>query len=163
MYIINSAPGVGKSTLLKSLHSMLPDGFAILDGDDLGRVTPYRNDTNWLNAIQDNLVGCCVNFRSYGYTRCIAGFVFPAEERLNRITGMLIGEGFKVMHILLDCGEAEIERRITQRNTSRIINVQQAQALSHQMKQLAADCRIDTTDISSQEVANAVYASVTGG
>lgn len=38
LYIINSAPGIGKSTLLQNLHMGLPEGFAILDGDEVGRV-----------------------------------------------------------------------------------------------------------------------------
>ena len=60
-YIINSAPGIGKSTLMKNLHARLPDGFALIDGDDVGKITPYQNNINWLNVIQDNITDCCFN------------------------------------------------------------------------------------------------------
>ncbi|MCL2320946.1 MAG: hypothetical protein FWC47_02440 [Oscillospiraceae bacterium] len=43
VYIVNSAPGVGKTTLMKKLHTKLPDGFALIDGDDVGKITPYEN------------------------------------------------------------------------------------------------------------------------
>ena len=63
VFIINSAPGIGKSTLLSKLHISLPNDFAILDGDDVGRVTPYTNSIEWLNLIQDNMISCCNNFK----------------------------------------------------------------------------------------------------
>ena len=43
-YIINSAPEVGKTTLLNNLHAILPDVFALLDGYNLGKTTPYENE-----------------------------------------------------------------------------------------------------------------------
>lgn len=66
VFIINSAPGVGKSTLLKELQDKLHNGFALLDGDDIGRTVPLENTNEWLNLIQDNMVSCCINFRKYG-------------------------------------------------------------------------------------------------
>jgi hypothetical protein len=152
-YIINSAPGVGKSTLLKNLHLRLPDGFAIIDGDDVGRVLPYQNDINWLNLIQDNIAACCSNYISYGFPNCIISFVFPVEERLKRITELLHARGFEVIHILIDCEEEEMVRRITDRNTSRMISLEKARQLNRQMKALSADFRVDTTKINPDQVA----------
>ncbi|MCL2299258.1 MAG: ATP-binding protein [Firmicutes bacterium] len=163
VYIINSAPGVGKSTLLKKLHDRLPNGFAVIDGDDVGRITPYQNNANWLNAMQDNLVDCCSNFRNYGFSRCVVAFVFPNAERLSRLTDMLAGRGFHTSHILLICSEDEIERRLTQRNTSKIINVNQAKALNRQIQSLNADIRADTTEITADEVADLVNHYIMGG
>ena len=161
-YIVNSAPGVGKSTLLRNLHLTLPDGFAVIDGDDVGRIIPYQNNLTWLNLIQDNIIDCCANFKRYGFNRCLISFVFPVEERLCRLTDGLIDNGFRVTHIMLECGEAELARRITLRNTSRIVNVEQAQTLSRQMRSLAADCRIDTTEITPDKVAELVLAYIRG-
>lgn len=86
---INTAPGISKSTLLSKLHALLPDNFAILDGDDLGRVTTYKNSIEWLNLIQDNMVSYCNNFRAYGKTNVILSFAFPSEERINRLRDRL--------------------------------------------------------------------------
>ena len=162
LYIINSAPGIGKSTLLQNLHMGLPEGFAILDGDDVGRVIPYQNNLTWLNLIQDNITDCCMNFRKSGFNRCVIGFVFPSEERLEHLRDLLASKGFHVTHILLECSEYEIERRITQRNTSRVINVEQAKTLSRQMKNLSADYRIDTTEIMPDQVLTLVLEYITG-
>ncbi len=112
LYIINSAPGIGKSTLLQNLHMGLPEGFASLDGDDVGRVIPYQNNLTWLNLIQDNIADCCINFRKSGFNRCVISFVFPSEERLEHLRDLLTGKGFHVTHMLLECSEDEIERRI---------------------------------------------------
>ncbi len=155
-YIINSAPGVGKSTLLKNLHLGLPDGFAIIDGDDVGRVLPYQNDINWLNLIQDNIASCCSNYKNYGYGNCIISFVFPVEERLRRITDLLTAHGFAVVHILIDCEENEMVRRITERNASRMISVDKAKVLNQQMKALPADFKVDTTHILPDQVSDLV-------
>lgn len=162
LYIINSAPGIGKSTLLQNLHMGLPEGFAILDGDDVGRVIPYRNNLTWLNLIQDNIADCCMNFKKSGFNRCVISFVFPSEERLEHLRDLLTGKGFHVTHILLECSEDEIERRITKRNTSRVINVEQAKTLSRQMKNLSADYRIDTTEIMPDQVLTLVLECITG-
>jgi hypothetical protein len=40
VFIINSAPGVGKTSLMNNLQSRLKRDYAFLDGDDLGRVIP---------------------------------------------------------------------------------------------------------------------------
>ncbi len=161
-YIINSAPGVGKSTLLKNLHLRLPDGFAIIDGDDVGRVIPYQNNINWLNLIQDNIADCCSNYRSYGFGNCIISFVFPGEERLRRITELLNARGFEVIHILIDCEEDEMVRRITERNTSKMISVEKAKLLNQKMKILSADFRVDTTNTSADKVAELVTRYIYG-
>lgn len=155
-YIINSSPGVGKSTLLKNLHLRLPDGFSIIDGDDVGRIVPYMNDINWLNLIQDNIADCCLNYKKYGFKNCIIGFVFPSNERINRITNLLSDRGFQVKHIIIECDENEIERRIIQRNTSRIISVENAKILSRNMKTLSADFKVDTTSIDANRVADII-------
>lgn len=156
VYIINSAPGVGKSTLLNNLHFRLSNGFAIIDGDDVGRIMPYQSDINWLNLIQDNIADCCFNYKKYGFVNCIISFVFPTEERLERITNLLSARGFEVKHIIIACDDNEMERRITQRNTSRIINVEKAKKLNQQMKILFADFKVDTTYIEADSVAGII-------
>jgi len=153
-YIINAAPGAGKSTLLKNLHKILPDGFALLDGDDVGRVTPFQKNIDWLNVVQDNLASCCANFRRYGFTNCVIGFVFPDESRLERMKNLLRANGFKaVCHSILDCGDGELRERISRRNTSKMINIERAVELNGELKHLVADFRIDTTDLTADDVA----------
>ena len=151
-FIINSAPGVGKSTLLAKLHSLLPNDFALLDGDDVGRVVPYENNINWLNVIQDNIADCCQNYKKYGFNNCVIGLVFPVRERINRITNLLNERGFDVRHIILNCDNDIVYKRIVQRNTSKMINTEQAINLNQEIELLNCDIRIDTTSINADEV-----------
>jgi len=160
-YIINSAPGIGKTTLLRNLHSKLPGGFALIDGDDVGRITPYENNINWLNVMQDNIADCCDNFKRYGFSRCVIGFVFPAEERLERIKRLLISRGFKIKHIILECDEHEMRVRIERRNTSKLINPDRAAELNNEIKTLSADFRVDTTHIGAETVSDKVIEFIT--
>ncbi len=154
--IINSAPGVGKSTVLKYLYSKLPEGYAIIDGDDVGRIIPYQNNSNWINVIQDNIADCCVNFKKYGHFNCVISFIFPGEERLNHMSDLLKARGFEVSHILLECDEHEIERRIKLRDTSKTINIQNAKKLNQEMKELIVDFSVDTTRVGADKVADII-------
>jgi len=162
-YIINSAPGIGKSTLIKNLHTRLPNGFALIDGDDVGRISPYENSIKWLNVMQDNIADCCANFKLYGFDNCVVTFVFPVKERLERMKGLLTVKGFETLHVILECDEDEMCRRITQRNTSKLINTEKAKELNKALKILNADFRIDTTYTNAEDVANKVLEYIAGG
>ena len=162
-YIINAAPGVGKTTLMKNLHARLQGSFALIDGDDVGKVVPYGNSLNWLNMMQDNIADCCANFMRYGYTHCVISFVFPSEDRLNRIKGLLFARGFDTVHIILDCEDDEICRRIVQRNTSKLINPEQTKIINQDLKKLTAALRVDTTAMVPEAVVTTVIEYITGG
>ena len=55
--LINAVPGTGKSTLLANLHmhndSVLPAGYAFLDGDDLGRCSRQIDSEEWWTLVHD--------------------------------------------------------------------------------------------------------------
>ncbi len=156
VFIINSAPGVGKSTLLKGLQDKLHNGFALLDGDDIGRIVPLENTNDWLNLIQDNMVSCCINFRKYDKRNIVLGFVFPSEERIQRLKGLLQNEGFDVRHITLFCQDNEVERRIKERNTSKLVGISKAIEHNQKIKEMKSDYQLDTTTLNKEEVSNSV-------
>ncbi len=160
VFMLNAAPGVGKSALLRDLSFLLPDGFALADGDDLGRTVPYRDTLPWLDLIQDNIVSCCKNYGEYGCPYIIAGFVFPVRERLFRLQGLLEEQGFAVEHIVLTCAEPELRKRIRERNTSRLISPDRAVMLNNAISGLPADLQLDTTRLGIREVAESVCAYV---
>ncbi len=156
VFIINSAPGIGKSTLLSMLHNSLPKDFAILDGDDVGRVTPFQNSKEWLNLIQDNMVSCCSNFKGYGSENIILSFVFPSEERINRLKTKLYDAGFSSCHIKLTCNNERQKERILSRNSQKIISIEKAVLLNEQIKQIPSDFDIDTTFLTPGEISDRV-------
>lgn len=155
--IINSAPGVGKTTLLKLLEKKLPNGYALIDGDDVGRTVPLSLSVDWLNLIQDNIIACAKNFKAYGINTLIISFVFPAQERIERLTKLLKKEGISVYHITLICEPSVLKERIVKRNTTKIMNPERAIKCNDQIRELQSDFSIDTTYKSAEEIEDIVY------
>ncbi|MCK5129651.1 MAG: hypothetical protein KAQ68_07355 [Clostridiales bacterium] len=151
--ILNSAPGVGKSTLLKYMERNLPSSFALIDGDDVGRIVPLELSKDWLNLIQDNIVSCAINYMDFGIKYLIVAFVFPSKERVDRFINLLKNESIGVLCTCsLICNDTQLSWRIRDRNTSRIVNIERALEYNEAIKQLEADVTIDTTERTPQEV-----------
>jgi hypothetical protein len=126
--------------------------FAVIDGDDVGRIVPLVLSKEWLNLIQDNIVSCAKNYRDFGVEYLIIGFVFPSEERLERLTRLLAREGIEVVwRISLLCDDKVLEERINSRNTSRIMNVKRAIDCNHSIRSIKSDFTIDTTEKNPEE------------
>jgi broad-specificity NMP kinase len=142
--ILNSAPGVGKTTLLKQIEKARLKDFAILDGDDVGRLVPLSLSIEWLDLIQENIVSCAINYRDFGVDFLIVSFVFPSEGRSHRLTNLLACENIKIVSIIsLYCNEVELAKRIQKRNTSRIMNIEKAIQCNSQIKELKSDFLIN--------------------
>lgn len=153
--ILNSAPGVGKTTLLKQIEKVLQKDFAVLDGDDVGRLVPLSLSIEWLDLIQENIVSCAINYRDFGVKFLIVSFVFPSENRLHRLTNLLACQDIKILCIIaLYCNEVELEKRIQKRNTTRIMNIERAINCNRQIKQLKSDFLIDTTKKPPEAIAD---------
>ena len=158
--IINGAPGVGKSTLLKLLEDKLSKGYALVDGDDVGRTIPLDNSVEWLNLIQDNIVSCAKNFKKYKINTLIISFVFPSNERLQRLSNFLKNEECNVYHITLICDSKELEKRIKLRNTQKLISVSKALKLNDEIKRLNSYCSVNTTNKSPEKVVDIIYKEI---
>lgn len=153
-FILNSAPGVGKTSLINKLQTTINADFAFFDGDDVGRIVPYKLTKSWLNLIQDNLVCCAANCVKYNINNIIISFVFPSKELIERIRNKLIDYGFDVIHIALICEEEELLRRLKERNNQKILDIESGVKYNELIKELNTDFLIDTTRLSKKEVAN---------
>lgn len=154
--IINAAPGVGKSTLLQLLEDKLSEGYAVIDGDDVGRIIPLVNTVDWLNLMQDNIISCAKNYKKYNIKTLIISFVFPTKEQLQRLSNLLEDEGCFVYHITLICDLNELEKRIKIRNTQKLISIPRALELNNKIKELKSNYSVDTTNRSPEEVADTI-------
>lgn len=150
--IINGAPGVGKSSLLNLLQDNLESRYALIDGDDLARTVPLVNNTEWLNLMQDNIAACSENFKEYGTKNIIISFVFPTRERLNRLKNLLKSKNDNFLHIVLNCEDDALRKRIKIRDKQRLLNIEDALICNHKINELESDYFVDTTDISSKLV-----------
>ena len=153
--VINSAPGVGKTTLLKLLEDKLSNGYAVIDGDEVGRTIPKINSTDWLNLIQDNIVACAKNYKEYNTKALLVSFVFPTPERLQRLSNLLKDVG-RVYHLTLICDAGELEKRIRIRNTQKLISIPRAIELNADIERLASYYAVDTTKKTTEEIADIV-------
>lgn len=158
--IMNAAPGVGKTTILKLLENKLSNGFAIIDGDDVGRTIPLENTLDWLNLIQDNIVACAKNFKEHDIKTLIVSFVFPSKERLQRIVSLLEKEENNVYHIKLICEPEILKKRIKRRNNQKLLSIHRALECNAEIKKINADYCIDTTQKSPDQVMNIVVDGV---
>lgn len=154
--IINAAPGVGKSTLLKLLENNLPQGYAVVDGDDVGRTIPLVKTVDWLNLMQDNIVSCAKNYKRYNIKTLIISFVFPTKERLQRLSDLLKDEECFVYHITLTCDSNQLKKRIEIRNTQKLISISNALEMNNKIKELKSYYSLDTTNKFPEEVANLI-------
>ena len=154
--IINAAPGVGKSTLLKLLEERLSGGYAVVDGDDVGRTIPLVRSVDWLNLMQDNIVSCAKNYKKYNIKTLIIAFVFPTKERLQRLSNLLKDEKCLVYHITLICDPNELKKRIRIRNSQKLISIPRALEINNKIKELKSNYSVDTTNKSPDEVADVI-------
>jgi broad-specificity NMP kinase len=154
--IINSAPGVGKTTLLRLLENKLSEGYAMIDGDDVARTVPLVNSTAWLDLMQDNIAACAKNYHAYCIRTLLVSFVFPTWERLRRLAGLLEREGFAVFHLRLLCRADELEKRMRIRNTQRMVSRERALELNRQIEELSSEYAVDTTGKTVEQVAETV-------
>ncbi|MGC9384752.1 MAG: hypothetical protein ACP5D6_09155 [Kosmotogaceae bacterium] len=145
VFLLNSAPGVGKTSLINKLNTTIKEDFAFFDGDDVGRIVPYKLTKRWLNLIQDNLVCCAANCTKYNINNIVISFVFPTTERIERIRNKLIDHKFDVIHIALICEKEELLRRLRQRNSQKIVDIESGVKYNEMIKDLDADFLIDTT------------------
>lgn len=157
VFIINSAPGVGKTSLMNNLQSRLKKGYAFLDGDDLGRVIPHVLNTGWLNLIQDNIVSCIDNFDGYKIKNCIVSFVFPTKERLERLYGLLRKRNHEIYHIILFCEKNRLIERIKRRNSQKIIEIRDSPEYDSMIRELNCDYKFDTSDMNVHDLCDEVY------
>ena len=154
VFILNSAPGVGETSLINKLNTTIKEDFAFFDGDDVGRIVPYQLNKKWLNLIQDNLVCCAANCTKYNINNIVISFVFPTTERVERIKNKLIDHGFDVIHIALTCEKEELLRRLRERNNQKIVDIESGVKYNEMIKDLDADFLINTTKLSKKKVAN---------
>jgi hypothetical protein len=122
----------------------------------VGRTIPLINSIKWLNLMQDNMVACAKNYKKFNIKTLLFSFVFPNQERFQRLANLLKQEGCSVYHITLICEPSDLEKRIKIRNTQKLISIQRAIQLNNEIKKLQSHYSINTTQKSPEEVADII-------
>jgi hypothetical protein len=119
VYIINGAPGIGKTTLLRTILGHLPADSAVLDGDDVARLQPCDASPRWVNLVQANLVACAANMQQAGVAHLLMGFVFPGEWAYQHLNALLGTAGLSPIWINLVADDACLLARHQARGETR--------------------------------------------
>jgi hypothetical protein len=161
--IITAAPGIGKTTIFPTLVAKLSEKCALLDGDDVSRLIPFRLTHEWLDLVQDNISACAENFAKCGIRYFITCFCLPTQERIDRLTGLLNDLGYRVHCIALIADDDILLDRNRQRGGCDVRDADEfAETLrcNKGIKELKNVTFIDTSDISvehiGQKVAHAI-------
>ncbi len=109
--LITGSPGIGKSTLLPLIADRLPEKNAFVDGDDVGRTRPLTRTIEKLNIMQDNICSCANNYAKWGAEYFLTAFVWPSQERIDRIVRLLHEAGHHVLVIALIADDEALVHR----------------------------------------------------
>jgi len=153
---INGTSFVGKSTLLKQLHTRLPGKCAVLDGDDVGRIFPYEISRQWLDLIQNNILSCALNFKAAGVDFFLFAFPFPAINSIDRLNAIFLSQGHAINWINLIASDSTLEARFRARGGTKPENLRRGLDMNRAITQLPGFFTMDTTGLTPDEVAEAV-------
>jgi len=157
--VITGAPGIGKTTLLPLVADALGDKGAFLDGDDVGHTRPLDRTKERLDVIQDNIGSCADNFSAWGARHFIAAYVFPSQERIDRIVTRLRDSGHRSVAVGLIAEEEVLIERHRSRPEDYGTDpecLRDAAGCNAGIRQLQGVHPIDTTSLSIDDVAKAV-------
>ena len=159
--VITGAPGVGKTALLPALADRLPEKSAFVDGDSVGRTRPLCRTLERLNLIQDNIVACAHNFATWGARYVVAAFVFPSQERVERIAGTLRDAGHRVWVVALVADDDVLLERFGGKDwyAGELDDPEYAAHLldlNSAVKQLGGVICIDTSSLSVEDAATTI-------
>ena len=157
--LITGAPAVGKTTLLPVLADVLPEKNAFLDGDAVGRTRPLTRTIERLSLIQDNICACADNFASWGAQYFVACFVFPSQERMDRICGKLRDAGHFVVPVALVADEDALIDRVKAKGQDHgqdCDSIQATLGCNASVKTLRGVHFVDTTDASVSDIAERI-------
>ena len=164
--ILNGATATGKSTALSWLDSHLPGCVAVLDGDDIGRCN-LREPTMsaaWLNVFQDNILACAKNFASLELDHFVAAFVFPEQERIDRLNRIFGESGFVLNWVAIVLDDEKYRQRIAPQHTGPDMTILKKSILrNQQIAQLAVDngfpC-VNASELSIEEMCHQIAETI---
>ncbi len=150
--ILNGATATGKSTALSWLNGHLPGRVAVLDGDDIGRchLREATMSAAWLNVFQDNILACAKNFASLDLDHFVAAFVFPEQERVDRLNRIFGECGFVLNWVAIVLDDEQYRQRIAPQHPGPDTTILERSILrNQQIAKLAADNRFPSVNASS--------------
>lgn len=159
--ILNGPMGVGKTTAARALVDRLAPAL-FLDADHVADFRPFDvREAEHLNYIEDTLRHMVAFHTSHGFRRLVIAWVFETADRLGDFSERLRSQGHAVHAFRLTCDAREHEARVRARDRDNLAwelvrHRELAQGFEAAAARGSLGRTIDTTDMSPEEVADAV-------
>ena len=153
--ILNGATATGKSTAFCRLGDLLPGRIAVLDGDEVGRcnLREAAMSPAFLNVFQDNILACAKNFQSLHLDHLVIAFVFPEQERVDRLNRIFQDNGLCLNWMSLVLDDARYRERIGEPKQGQDRTIfEKSVVRNQQIAQLAEDNGFPCVDASELSV-----------
>lgn len=160
--ILRGASGVGKTTLLKAIKSVIDESFCI-DIDDIRNMLSSMDwDKGYTNYVNSQKIARAMikEVGQLGYKRAIVADTFPYDN----LCSFLSGCSFNCRIVNLYCNKDELERRLTLRGKE-IIRIENILALNESIRKQDLEnmpipildiIYIDNTSFDNEGLANCV-------
>ena len=163
--ILNGSVGVGKTAVSWCLNERFEKS-VMLDGDHIGAVHPFEiYDDARVDHLYKTLVHLTSFHRENGYSDFVINYVFENAATLAALVALLRPTDTNIHRFWITCSEIEQERRIRDRHTDQqeweLKRYKELNGiLAESAKNGAIGARLDTTALSAEEAADAIWAEL---
>jgi chloramphenicol 3-O-phosphotransferase len=165
--IINGSLGVGKSTTAEALHWKF-DKSVCLDDDAIGNVNPFEiYDDARVDHLYRTLELLIQFHQKHGYHNFVINYVFESAASLQDLLDLLQPLDASIHIYWLTCDKDEQAKRVQGRKSDnldwelgRFVELQQIQRKASQQGFIGME--IDTTNLTSGEVADKIWTNILG-
>jgi len=163
--IINGSVGVGKSSVSEALHWRF-DESVYLDGDEIGRVHPFKiYDNKRIDHLYKTLELLIRFHQGNGYSNFVINYVFESAGSLEHLLSLLRPLDTAIHVYWLTCDGEEQEQRIRNRKRKQLDWELKRFTELRQIQQNAAEegfigIEIDTTGMTSAQVAEKIWQEI---
>ncbi len=153
LIIINGPPGVGKSVVGNLLFPKLSNS-ALLDGDDVWRINPFKVNEVTKNIVMQNILFVLRNYIEANYEYVIFIWVLHEQPIIDYLLSRLDDLKFNV-HIFTLIADEQVLLHRLQMDTDRRTDPNLALSRLRQSLTLSTE-KIDTTMLEPKEIVNRI-------
>ena len=165
LIVIVGQEGAGKSTIIRALLPLTPNG-AQIDAEDVAQVNPWTMDEEFLDLLWKNVGALIENFWASGYQNVLAGSFLDSREELDRFRTLIAADSEWVVVQLCASKEIRDERRIARNKRSSPEWLERVDAACPEDTTLASGdrwypyVRIDNSDLSVDTTVTKIAAAL---
>lgn len=157
---VNGTVGVGKSTLAHALSASERGTHAVIDLDEIRRLSPAPHDDRFNHELElQNLRSIAANYRAAGATRFIVAGVIEVETEVSRYVDALGSDGMFVCRLVArsDVLESRLRSRHHDQPDELAWHLARVGELTQILEAAAIeDLLLDSSEVPADELAHAL-------